>query len=300
MRALVCYNPKSGKQKLSKNLDLIKKELNGLYEVDVYETTGEKSLIYHLEEHAKNYDLLIVSGGDGTLNETVTGLMKANANPKIAYVPGGTCNDVGSMLRLSKNVKKTLKLIKKDQYEEMDICKADDKYFVYVIGSGQFIDISYATPHKYKRKWGRLAYYFYALKELTHEQKIKCTVDFDGLKTQGEYYVVLGLNSSHLSGFTIWRKKSIKLNDGLFDLTLIHKDKTATFLKLADYVLFGDYSSRYGIEKYKVSKFHLKSEQELDFNLDGEFGFRKKECTVEIIPKAIKIMVPAKTKKRYF
>ena len=300
MKALVCYNPKSGKQKLGKNIDYIKKSLDGMYEIDVYETTGEKSLIYYLEEHAKEYDLLIVSGGDGTLNETVTGVMRGKANPKIAYVPGGTCNDVGSMLKLSKNIKSTIKLILKDQYEEMDICQVEDKYFVYVLGAGQFIDISYATPHKYKRKFGKLAYYLYALKELTMDQKLKCKIEFDGKEVEGDYYVVLALNSNHLSGFSIWRKNSIKLNDGLFDLTLIHKEKKMTFLRLADFVLFGDYASRYGIETYQVSKVKITSEEEAPFNIDGEFGFKTKQCEVEVIPKAIKMFVSSKAKKKYF
>lgn len=300
MKALVCYNPKSGKQKVGKNLEYIKTKLKEKYEVvDVYTTTGEKSLIGYLKDNANKYDLLLVSGGDGTLNETVTGVIEGNASPKIAYIPGGTCNDVGSMLYLPKNIKKAMKIILSDQYELMDVCKADDKYFVYVFGAGKFIDISYKTPHKMKKRFGKLGYFLYGAKELTMKQKLRMKFEFDGQVVEGDYYVVLGLNSNHVSGFSIFRKPGIKLNDGLFDLTLIESKKFMTWPKLLGFVLFGDRIKR-GIKTYRVSKVHIKTPEPIDFNVDGELAFCKNDCTIEILPKAVNIILPKKAIKRYF
>lgn len=302
MKALICYNPKSGKQKVGKNLDYIKKRLKEKYEViDVYTTIGPKSIIGYLKDNAKNYDLILISGGDGTLNETITGLMQQESRPVISYIPGGTCNDVGSMLHLKKRIKKAMDLTLNGEVVKMDICQANDKYFAYVIGAGKFIDISYVTPHKLKKRLGKIAYFIYGAKELNSRKKYHLTFEFEGQKREGNYYVFLGMNSDHVSGFHIFRKKHIKLNDGLFNLTLIPANSLASFPKLVTFMLRGERAFfKYGIEHYMVNEVNVKSVEPIDFNVDGELAFVTDECQIKALKEEMRIIVPKKTAERYF
>lgn len=301
MKALICYNPCSGKQKVGKNLDYIKERLKEKYEqIDVYETTGEKSLTYHLKEHANDYDLVMVSGGDGTLNEAVTGLIEGNSKTKLAYIPGGTCNDVGSMLGLPKSIKKAINIIMKHDAVLMDVGTANEKYFTYVFGVGKFIDISYITPSKMKRKYGKLAYFIYGVKEFATNKKVRMKLETRDKIYEGDYYVVLGLNSNQVAGFKLYRKRSIKLNDGKFDLTLIEKKGLMSWPRLFRFMLFGDRALKYGITTITVDSAKITFDEEIPCNIDGEYAFKSKVCDIGIIKNAINIVVPDKVKKKYF
>ena len=109
MKILVCYNPYSSTQKISKNKDLLKRKLSLKYDIiDFFESTSPKSITEKISKDGNDYDTILVSGGDGTLNEAVTGVMRGNIITPISYIPSGTVNDVGSILKLKKNVKKSL------------------------------------------------------------------------------------------------------------------------------------------------------------------------------------------------
>lgn len=303
MRALVCYNPKSGKQKVSKNLELVKKELSKKYDsIDIYETTGPQSLTNHLKEVGKNYDLVLISGGDGTLNEAVTGMIEGNAtDTAISYIPAGTCNDVGSMLHLKKNVKKALKNTLNGEAVKMDICKANDKYFAYVCGAGKFIDIAYVTPHKLKKRFGKAAYFLYGAKELTSRRKMHLKITFGDNTIEGDYYVLLALNSDHVSGFHIRRRQHVKLNDGIMDLTLIQSKGILACHRLLNFVFFGDRNIfKHHTQHYHVSEFQIESSEPIEYTVDGEFAFKNDNCHISMLREAITIVVPKKIKERYF
>lgn len=303
MKALVCYNPKSGKQKLYKKLDYIKEELSKKYDiVDIYATTGPLSLTEHLKKVAVNYDLVLISGGDGTLNEAVTGLIEGNAcDTALSYIPAGTCNDVGSMLHLKKSIRKALKNTLYGQKVRMDICKADEKYFAYVCGTGKFIDIAYATPHKLKKRIGKAAYFLYGAKELTSRRKLHLNLTIDGKKVEGDYYVALALNSDHVSGFHIRRRQHVKLNDGIMDLTLIESKGILSCHRLLNFVLFGDRNIfKHHTEHYHVSSLKIESPDAIEYTVDGEFAFKRECCNINILKEAVTMIVPEKTKEKYF
>lgn len=300
LRALICYNPRSGKQKVGKNLSYIKEKLAIKYsQIDVYQTTGVGSLTTHLKQYANEYDLLLISGGDGTFNEAITGIIEADSKTKIAYIPGGTCNDVGTMLSLPKNIKKAIKLIIEGDSVLMDICQANEKYFAYVFGVGKFIDISYVTPSHLKRRFGRMAYFYYGIKEFVQHINMHAKIETNGQIFDDDYYVILGLNSNHVAGFKIFRKKQIKLNDGNFDLTLIQK-KGVSWPRLFRFMLFGDLAVKYGITTITTNEVKISFQEEIACNTDGEFAFKRKDLILKSKKEAINIIVPKKIKNKLF
>lgn len=302
MKALICYNPKSGTQKVGKKLEYINRRLSEKYDViDVYTTTGPKSLVSYLEENAKNYDMVLISGGDGTFNETISGILKQESRPAIAYIPGGTCNDLAHTFKLKKNIKKALNIILNGEVVKMDIGACNDKYFGYVFGVGKFIDISYTTPHLMKKRLGKVAYLIYGAKELVTRKKFHLKLKFNGIEKEGDYYVALCLNSDHLSGFKLLHRHKEILNDGLFKLTLIPAKGLTSFPRLLIFAFRGEKAfKRYGIESYLVEDVEINASEDMSFNTDGEHAFTSNSCHLRVLKEAVNIIVPQKTKEKYF
>lgn len=303
MRALVLYNPKSGTQKISKNIELVKKELTEAgYEVDFFPSPAPRSITTKVMEDGNNYDLLVTSGGDGTLNETVSGMMMGNVTTKLAYIPAGTVNDVGKILKLKKNVKKGLKIAKTGVPVKMDIIKLNDKYACYVFAAGKFTAISYDIDYKFKKKFGKLAYFLRGAKELPKKAGMRIRLTLPDETTYSNSYVFFGFNWQQFGGFKIYRKNPPLLNDGLIDISLIEKTRRWSWLRALRFVFRGDRlnKKRDGVRTYSASKFTIESDAPIDYNADGEFAFTTKKCEVEVLHQALTIIVPEKSYKKYF
>ncbi len=303
MRALVTYNPKSGTQKITKNEDLVKHSLEKIgYEVDMFPSTAPKSITEHIRECGSNYDLILTSGGDGTLNETITGMMQGDVKANLAYIPAGTVNDVGKILKLKKNIKKGLKIVENGVPVKMDIVKVNDSYSAYIVAAGKFTAISYDIDYKLKKRLGKVAYGVRALKELPKKggMRLRLTLE-DGTETYSNCYVIFGFNWQQFGGFKIYRKKKPFLNDGKMDITVVEKTAHFSLLRSIRFVLFGDrVKEREGVRTYSCNKIKIESDKDIDFNVDGELAFSSNTAEIEVIRHAINIVVPKKTYEKLF
>ncbi len=302
MQALICYNPFSGKQKFEKKLDYVTKRLKTKYdEVDVFRSIDAKTITTYVENFGSNYDLLLVAGGDGSLHEAINGLMRLERKPRLAYIPMGTVNDVGHMLKLKKNIKGVMDLVLASKSVKMDVCKISNQYFIYAAGAGSFTNVSYDAPSKLKKHFGRMAYFIEAARELKADETITLELDDgNGNVIKDKYYVILALNSKRIAGFRLYRNEPPKLNDGIIDLSLITKSKfKLSIFYLAFFFLLGDRMPG-GVKTIRTNKMTLRSEAPLSYNVDGEFAFKEKEVTIEVIKEAIDIIVSDKARKRYF
>lgn len=301
MDALICYNPKSGRQNICNDILYIKKRLKEKYdEVDVYKSLEPESITKYIKNFGQLYSLIVVCGGDGTLNEAINGLMNISIRPKLAYIPAGTVNDVGTMLNLKKDLKKNIDLILNDVSAKIDVCKINDKFFIYACGIGTFTDISYETSPKLKKRFGKLAYFIEAISRLTQDDELNLEVKTDDEAFNSKYYVVLLLNSKRIAGFHLHRKVKPKLDDGIIDVSFLSKAKFKfSFFRLAFFFLFGD-RIKHGIKTIRTSKIEIKSNKKIKYNVDGEFGLASDIVSVSVINKAIDIIVSEKIKKKYF
>lgn len=303
MKALVLYNPKSGTQKISKNIELVKKTLQeDGYEVEFFPSPAPKSITEKVKNDGNNYDLIITSGGDGTLNETVTGMIRGDVKTKLAYIPAGTVNDVGHILRLKKNVKKGLKIAQSGMPVKMDIIKVNDNYACYVFAAGKFTAISYDIDYKLKKHFGKLAYFMRGAKELPKKAGMRLRITLPDQTTYSNCYVFFGFNWQQFGGFKIYRKNKPLLNDGVIDLSVIEKTRRWSWFRALMFVLKGDKLSRKkdGVRTFTTNKFTIESDKEIDYNVDGEFAFRTNRCDVEVLHQAITIIVPEKAYKKLF
>lgn len=292
------YNPESGSGKIKSHLTWIEQEfLKYNHEITLYETKKEKDA-YYKALLTSDYDMVLVAGGDGTLNEVVNGIMKLEKKPIISYIPTGTVNDVGNLIGMKKNIKKSLKLIlNKPLIKDVDICKINDKYFVYVAAAGRFTKSSYDISRKSKKTLGRVAYFIRGSKEIFKDYKMPIKVTSTTAVFEETSSLILLLNGRRVGGFKLYRLKN-KLDDGLVSLRSFKRDSLMFFKLLLFFLSGGRYDTRRN-KTFRDSYFKIEISDDVSWNIDGEF-MGKGSIEVSVIPKAIKFVVNKTKLKRNF
>lgn len=295
---MLIYNPTSGKQDFELKLDYVMKLLNKEFH-DIFVCKTEYP--GHASELAKkscedNYDLLIIVGGDGTFNECVNGLMEYEKRPKIGYIPSGTCCDIGMSLGLSKKVDKSMEIILNGVTAKMDVVKSNDRYFCYVTGNGAFIDISYVTDSKLKRKWGYFAYILVGIKELFTIPKMRMKINHDNGEIEGVFSLMLIINSKRVAGINMIYKP--RLDDGLTNVVLYRSIfPFNSLLYIISFIL--PFWSTPLVTRLKTKHLEVLTSTKAKWNVDGECGGTGNQL-IDVSQQAIEIILPQKIKKRYF
>ncbi len=301
MKALVVYNAYSGKRKNSKYISYICEQLKTKYDiVESFRSTGPKSLTEYIVSHGKNFDLIVASGGDGSLNETVNGLMQLSKRPTLAYVPSGTCNDTGRSLGLKKNIRKTMKIILEENKTYLDVNQINGRYFVYGLAAGSLTDISYGTDYRMKKRFGRFAYYLQAVKSVGKDRSISIRIQADGKEIVGKYFLFLATNSRYLASFKLHRKKQIYLDEGKLHITLIRKkNRWINTLDMAFFLLLGERYT-HNIEHFEARNIVITSSDAICYNTDGESFPEMRRIEVTVLPEQIEVIVSKRVLKKHF
>lgn len=293
-KCLFTYNPQSGKGKIVKNENLIVKMLNEKYEVKVVRSEFAGHIGKIILEQGENYDLIVVAGGDGTLNEAINTLARLNKKPKLGYIPTGTVNDVAHSLKIPKNIKKAVNIILNGQEFKHDIFKMNDRYGIYVCCSGLFTESSYATNQNNKKKLGKIAYGLYGVKKIFTSKSINLILKYQGGNVEGKFAIMLIINSRSVAGFKI--NPNAILNDGLVDIVLIKSKKEkinfSAVLRVAKLFLFGiPKKSSKNVIILHLDKFEVETPYDTVINLDGEH-IGDGSFTFETIKEGINILIP--------
>ena len=276
MKCIYIYNPKSGKQKHLALNDYIIKKLQSKFEEVVVSPTKKRG---DAKEFSKNacgvFDVIVVAGGDGTLNEVINGIADSEIRPKIGYIPTGTTNDLAHSLNLPTNIKKAVKVILNGNSLSHDIFKINDRYGIYVSAFGLFTASSYTAKQDTKNKFGKLAYYFSGIKEIGKTKKFPITVKGSNFEFTTDIILGIIANSKYVSGFKI--DKDSDCRDGLVNMILIkEKNKKKVSLKslftIARLFLFGVASIKNvkNCTILKLDKFSVTLNDTTAVNIDGE------------------------------
>ena len=157
---LMIVNPKAGKAKISKfTPEIIRNLQKQNYKVITRYTGKDKNAKNIVKDYYEPYDIVLVCGGDGTLNEVVTGNLLRKKKLTLATLPMGSTNDVGNMYGLNKSIFQNLENVLSGKIKNIDVCYINETPFVYVACLGDYIDMVYNTPRSLKRKYGKVAYY---------------------------------------------------------------------------------------------------------------------------------------------
>lgn len=291
----MCFiiNPRSGKMKLKPILmDVIQIFNEADYNVDVKITQRRG----HATEMAKNLsddvDIVVVSGGDGTLNEVLTGLLQSNKKLPIGYIPAGSTNDFATTLGITSDPKKAAMQIVSGKPMEVDVGKfSDERYFSYIASFGMFTAVSYNTPQSFKNVFGHLAYVLEGVKDLTNISSYNVKLETDDCVYEGKYIFGGVSNTTSVGGIFKFDKDVVKMNDGLFEIVLVKRPNNINDLrKIIVGCTKADFSSDvFEFSKTKTAKFTF--ENPMDWSVDGEHESTGNEAVIDNLEKSAIIIV---------
>ncbi|MBD5520083.1 MAG: YegS/Rv2252/BmrU family lipid kinase [Lachnospiraceae bacterium] len=290
---LFVYNPRAGKAQIRSNLlDIIDIFVKAGYEVTAYPTQEPGDAIKAVKERRDGYDIVVCSGGDGTLDEVVTGMMQCEEKLPIGYVPAGSTNDFANSLKIPRSMIKAADVVVNGKMFSCDIGAFNNDSFIYVAAFGIFTDVSYETKQDVKNVLGHTAYLLEGMKRLSSIKSYHMKITCDDMELEEEYIYGMITNSNSVAGFKGITGKDVELNDGLFEVTLIRKpailkDMNDIMAALTDKRINSD-----AIKIFKASKITIESEQEVAWTLDGEYGGSHNKVVIENKKEALEIKVP--------
>lgn len=240
---------------------------------------------------AAEYDLVVCVGGDGTLNEVVTGLMRAEKQPRVGYIPTGTTNDFSATLKLPNSVIKAGKRIIDGQTIHLDVGCCGDRSFVYIASFGTLSSVAFTTPQNKKNKIGRIAYFIEGIKLLIKAQPRHVRIVSDGGVFEDDFLFGAVSNSTSIAGFIKLNEDSVSLDDGVFEVTLIKSPKNITsFFHIAKCILWQKDDEAY-INRFQASEMEVFCDEGLEWCLDGEDGGVHKHMTIRNRHKSLALIV---------
>ncbi len=294
-KMLFVFNPNSGKGRIKNNLmEIIQTFSNGGYEVTVYPTKANMDGHKYIVDNVDKYDIVVCSGGDGTLNETVGAMLKIPEKQRpIGYIPSGTTNDFAASLGISKDMVKAAGHIVDGKSFMCDIGIVNhDRHFCYVAAFGAFTEVSYLTPQYLKNMLGHQAYVLEAAKSLAALKPYYVRLVADGHKAEGEFVYGMVSNTESVGGVKGLAGASVDLQDGLFEVTLVRKiSSPMEFQQLVTAFLTQNYDNSGSVFSIKAKHIEIECAEGLNWTLDGEFGGTHKEITFDVKPAAVEFVV---------
>lgn len=291
-KMLFIYNPNAGtgvlKPRLSDVVDIFVK--NG-YEVVIYPTQKYHDAVEYVKNCPDAYDLIVCSGGDGTLDEAVTGLQMREKQIPLGYIPAGTTNDFATSLGIPKDILEAAETAVGGQPFPCDVGKFNDDYFIYIAAFGLFTDVSYETKQSMKNILGHLAYVLEGAKRIFNIPSYKIKVTHDGESIEDEFIFGMVTNSRSVGGFTGIIGPEIVFDDGVFEVTLIKTPKNPIELNELLGAIVMKQINPQRIYSFKSGSVKFECEEEIPWTLDGEFGGVHREVLVEDMKQALQIMV---------
>ncbi|MDO5401604.1 MAG: YegS/Rv2252/BmrU family lipid kinase [Eubacteriales bacterium] len=225
-KMLFIMNPVSGQKKANRVLSEIIQEFNRAgYEVVVYMTNGPGAATELAQYHGEDADLIVCCGGDGTLNETITGLMRAGLDIPVGYIPSGSTNDFAASLKISGNPVQAARDIVEGEPRQYDVGKFADRYFSYVASFGAFTRTSYTTPQSVKNALGHTAYVLSGISELSQIRNEHIRMEIDGEVVEDDYLFGAICNSTSVGGVVNLNPRMVDMSDGLFEILMIRAPK---------------------------------------------------------------------------
>lgn len=291
-KLLFIYNPKAGKAKIRNKLaDILDVFARANYGITVFPTGARGDAKKAMECRSRDYDLVVCSGGDGTLDEVVTGMFESGFKTPIGYIPAGSTNDFGGSLSLSKNMVKAAETIVGGRIFACDIGSFNEDVFVYIAAFGLFTEVSYETAQDAKNLLGHMAYLLEGMKRLSSIKSFPMRVSYEDKVIADDFIFGMITNSFSVGGFKNITGKNVLLDDGVFEVTLIKRPKNPIELNNIMVSLLNHNIDTDVMYCFRTAELTLESTEPVAWTLDGENGGSHKSVHIENICKGIDILV---------
>lgn len=287
-------NPASGTGKIKTQLFNVVNILSQEYRVTVYITKKRGDATKEAASLDSSFDTIVVCGGDGTLNEVITGLMQNKNSFRLGYIPSGTLNEWSSGLKISKDMKKAAVDILFDNEISLDIGRFSDLYFTYTASFGAFTEASYSAPQDIKNVLGKLAYFLEGIKTLESIRPIHLKFTCNDKVIEDDFIFGTISNSLSVGGVVHYDETVVELGDGNFEVLLLHYPRNLNDLNnLISAILTRDLNKD-GITFLQTNKVIIEKADKVEWTLDGEYVAPKEKIIVENLHNAVTFIVPPK------
>ena len=288
---LFILNPKAGTRKAAKVLvDILDIFNRAGYRVEVYVTEGPGDACSAIQKMAAGKDLVVCCGGDGTFNETVTGLMESGLDIPVGYLPAGSTNDFANSMNLSTDLLAAARQIVDGAPQDLDLGKFGDRYFSYVASFGAFSRTSYNTPQGIKNALGHTAYILSGIQELSQIRKIPMRFELDDEVLEDDFIFGAVCNSTSIGGILTLNPDQVDMGDGRFELLLVRAPRDLSEItECIMAVQKQQYNCRM-MSFRTVQNAKIIVEKGLDWTLDGEKAEDIHEVSVQNLYHAIHLI----------
>lgn len=284
------FNPKAGKGKIKTALmDIVDIFNKGGYEVVIRATQYPKDAYEMTRKYADKVDLVVCSGGDGTLDEVVAGLVETGSKVPVGYIPAGSTNDFAGSLFIPKNMVAAAEMIMEENVYRCDIGKFNKQTFTYIAAFGLFTDVAYETDQDLKNILGHLAYLLEGVKRLFDIQSYHMKVATEDEIFEDDFMYGMITNSRSVGGFKNLTGKNVDMNDGLFEVTLITTPKNPMDMQEIIAGLMSGKDNSDLIYTFKTSRIRIQSDEAVAWTLDGEYGGDHKEVEIRNLHRALNL-----------
>ncbi len=293
-RLLFVYNPHAGKGQIDTHLPgIIDTFTKGGYLVTARPTQSAGDGMRVIREIGGEYDLVACSGGDGTLCETVSGIMDipAEKRPPIGYIPAGSTNDFASTLGIPKDMADAAEMVVHGIPFRCDIGGFNDRYFTYVAAFGAFTSVSYGTPQQIKNVLGHTAYLLEGIKQVGSIKPYHIRLEVGEKIVEGDFLFGMVSNATQVGGIKTMSDLAISLNDGLFEVFMVRAPKRITDIQdMISEAIRQDLNSR-SFLNFKCRRCVFTSDTPIPWTVDGEFGGECTRVDIRNINNAVGIIV---------
>ena len=292
-KVLFIVNPKSGKGSIrSKLLDIVDIFVKAEFDLTLYISQSAGDARAKAKEVEGRYELVICSGGDGTLDEVISGMMECEKRSAIGYIPCGSTNDFAHSLKIPTSMTKAAEHIAACKEFPCDIGRFNDDYFVYIAAFGLFTDVSYETSQDVKNVLGHLAYILEGMKKLTEIKSYPMKVESEEMTVEGNFLFGMVTNSTSVGGFRNITGKHVHLDDGVFEVTLIKTPQNILELnEIIQAVIAGKSENNKYFYQFRSKAVKFISGDPVAWTLDGEFGGYHEVVDVKNDKQALSLLV---------
>ena len=292
-KIMLLINPNAGRGGFRLGLaDVLQVFHEAGYRSTVFFTDGRGDATELAAEHAAEYDRVVCVGGDGTLSETISGLMLCPERPSLGYIPMGTTNDVAATLRLSHIPAAAARTAVRGRARPLDVGLFNDsEYFTYVAAFGAFTEVAYETPQPQKQALGRLAYFLSGIAALGHLTHRTAKVEWDGGTVEGDFIFGGVTNSRSVAGLVRLRDvDEDALSDGEFEVLLVRTPMAAGELATAISEIMANKFSGDQVILLRSKFVRFTFDEPAPWTRDGEPGGEHTVVTCRNLPSAIRIV----------
>ena len=290
-RLLLIYNPFAGTGSFKNRLgDVIDIFVKAGFSVEVYPTQSIGDAARKAASPGVRPDVIVAAGGDGTLDEVVTGILKSGNRIPLGYIPVGSTNDFAATLGISNNIIEAVGDIVGGEERFIDVGLFNNRFFVYVAAFGAFTEVSYGTNQSMKNVLGHSAYLLEGIRRIGDIKSQTMKINIGSREIYGDFIYGMVTNSLSIGGMKNLTGKNVLLDDGLFEITLIRSPKNPLELQEIATALLGNATSRL-VETYRAPSISFSSEKEIAWTLDGEFGGVFKEARLVNMSRSIGLLL---------